>query len=453
MPSSGTVDLAIGLVFVFGVTAALSSAVTEMIARFLGLRGAYLLSGLRELVDSGNQILDLTKVKTDYTDMRSMIQNRMQPPDPQQTGEAQAQSEPAPGSTAQAESAPGNQPDQAETTPAGGTAQSQATPASGTAQGEAPSASNTAQAQAPPAANTAQAQAPPATAALLGGPILGSQGMAGQISDRNLVLAPTKQPNRPAKLTAPAGSRNPWGMWRDRRSLPSYIAARSFSDAVIDLVVPNAADETTMPAIHRSVNALPDGWPLKPSLLALLKDAGDDVVRFRAAVEHWYSDHMDRVSGWYKRYVAKITLVVGAVLVVLFNVNTLTIGRTLFSDSTVNSAVSTVAANTTNCSGNERACLSDLQARLSAASTAGLPIGWGTVRDCAPPATPCNWLDDRGIFSRHGSSGWQLVLVLAGFLISIIAMVPGAQFWFGLLTKVGSFRATGPRPQPPATLL
>jgi hypothetical protein len=415
MPSSGTVDLAIGLVFVFGVTAALSSAVTEMIARFLGLRGAYLLSGLRELVDSGNQILDLTKVKTDYTDMRSMIQNRMSPPEASTT-----------------DGAP---------------------PVTNTAQAQTPPVTNTAQAQTPPVTNTAQAQTPPATAALLGGPILGSQGMAGQISNRNLVLAPTKQPNRPAKLTAPAGSRNPWGMWRDRRSLPSYITARSFSDAVIDLVVPDTADETTMPTIHRSVNALPDGWPLKPSLLALLKDAGDDVVRFRAGVEHWYSDHMDRVSGWYKRYVARITLLVGAVLVVAFNVNTLTIGRTLFSDSTVNSAVSTVAANATNCSSDEQSCLSDLQARLSAASTAGLPIGWGTVRDCVPPDTRCNWLDERGVFSRHGSSAWELLLVLAGFLISMIAMVPGAQFWFGLLTKVGSFRSTGPRPKPPATLL
>jgi hypothetical protein len=61
----------------------------------------------------------------------------------------------------------------------------------------------------------------------------------------------------------------------------------------------------------------------------------------------------------------------------------------------------------------------------------------------------CNWLDQRGIFSPHGSSGRELVLVLAGFLISIIAMVPGAQFWFGLLSKVGSFRAAGPQPKPP----
>ena len=52
MLSSGIIDLAVGLVFIFGVTAGLSSVITEMVARFLGLRGAYLLLGLRELLDS-----------------------------------------------------------------------------------------------------------------------------------------------------------------------------------------------------------------------------------------------------------------------------------------------------------------------------------------------------------------------------------------------------------------
>jgi hypothetical protein len=42
--SSPVIDLAIGLTFVFGVTAAIASLLTEFIARFLGLRGAYLLS-------------------------------------------------------------------------------------------------------------------------------------------------------------------------------------------------------------------------------------------------------------------------------------------------------------------------------------------------------------------------------------------------------------------------
>ena len=141
-----------------------------------------------------------------------------------------------------------------------------------------------------------------------------------------------------------------------------------------------------------------------------------------------YDDHMDRVSGWYKRHVAKITLMIGAILVVLLNINPLTIGRTLYTQSTVSTAVSAVAAKSTSCSAGQspQDCLSQLQGQLSAAATAGLPIGWDTVRDCAEPKAQCNWLDKRGIFRRHGSSAWQSVLVLIGLAIMIIALLPGS---------------------------
>lgn len=369
--SSGIIDLAIGLIFVFGVTAALSSMVTELIARLVGLRAAYLLAGLRELVDSGETSTDLATARQAYHDMQGMMRHG----------------------------------------------------------GDGP---------APP-------RLPSATGALLGGPILGSQGMAGQISARKLTLAPPAQPGRLPKVTADGrvGS-----LWRQRRSLPSYIPARSFAEAVIDLVVPDAAGQTTMSTIQRNVDALPAQMPFRSSLQALVKSAGGDIGRFRTAVEQWYDDHMGRVSGWYKRRAAKITLAVGAVLVVLLNINALTIGRTLYTESAVSAAISSVAAKGSNCpaSQTQQACLANLQAQLSAAATAGLPIGWGTVRDCTGPQVRCNWLDQRGIFSRHGNSGWQLVLVLIGFLIMIIAIVPGAQFWFGLLSKLGSLRTTGPKP-------
>jgi hypothetical protein len=256
----------------------------------------------------------------------------------------------------------------------------------------------------------------------------------------NREAGPAGQPGE----TAQAG-----GLWSQRRSLPSYISSRSFAEAVVDLLVPDAAGHTTMTIIQQNVNALPASMlPFQSSLQALVKNAGHDVSQFRTGVEHWYDDHMDRVSGWYKRYVAKITLAVGAILIVLLNINALTIGRTLYTENAVSMAISTVAAKGTNCSASQtqQACLANLQAQLSAAAAAGLPIGWGTVRDCTEPGARCNWLDQRGIFSRHGDSGWQLVLVLIGFLIMIISLVPGAQFWFGLLTKLGSLRSTGPKP-------
>jgi hypothetical protein len=381
VPSSGIVDLAIGLVFVFGVTAALASAVTELISRLLGLRAAYLLSGLRELLDSGSIVTDLGEARKDYDDIRGLVAGGQQPAAAQLAG-----------------------------------------------------------------AQAAAVTGPSATAALLGGPILGSQGMPGKADNRTLKVSPPKKTDSHAPNQSSSGL---LGLWRNRRSLPSYISSRSFADALIDLLVPDASGDTTMDKIRTSIDRLPAVLgPLKSSLRALAKNVGDDITKFRTAVEHWYDDHMDRVSGWYKRRVAKITLVVGAILVVLLNINALTIARTLYSDSTVNAAVSSVASNGKSCpaGGDERACLSTLESDLSSAAAAGLPVGWGTVRDCLPKDAHCNWLDQRGVFSRHGGSPWQLILVLLGFLIMVGSIVPGARFWFGLLSKLGSLRTTGPKP-------
>src|SRR5690348_13677409 len=83
VPSSGVIDLAIGLTFVFGATAALASVVTEMIARLIGLRGAYLLTGLRELVDGSGATTDLADAQADYRNMQGLVRGaaaRAQPP-------------------------------------------------------------------------------------------------------------------------------------------------------------------------------------------------------------------------------------------------------------------------------------------------------------------------------------------------------------------------------------
>ena len=181
MLSSPIIDLAIGLTFVFGVTAALASFVTELISRILGLRGAYLLSGLRELVDDGVTGTDLTNVAGDYKAIRDLMQHTS----PAATAATQMPTVPLPA----AQQPPGQ----------------------------------------PPAGRNASL-----TAALLGGPVLSSQGVAGQLSSRKLTLGPTKSTGRLPKMTAEQTTIG--RLWSQRRSLPSYISSKSFSEAIIGFV-------------------------------------------------------------------------------------------------------------------------------------------------------------------------------------------------------------------------
>ena len=237
----------------------LSSVFTELIARFLGLRGAYLLGGLRELLDGTGSQTALDDAVSNYDEMKARVEG----------------------------SVPAATPPAATTAPAASPAE-QAEPAE----------------PAEPATKSA-------TGALLGSPILRSQGMIGQISSRNLTVQPGKR-GRPLRMTTGTWKRP----WRACRSLPAYIPAQSFSAAIIDLLVPNAAGQTTMTEVQKGIGELPEWMPtLKSSLQALATNAGQDIGLFRTSVENWYDDHMSRVSGWYKRHVAKITIVVGAILV------------------------------------------------------------------------------------------------------------------------------------------
>ena len=156
MLSSGIIDLAIGLAFVFGVTAALASVGTELISRFLGLRGAYLLGGLRELLDSGQAETDLAKAEEDYDAWKNIV--------------------------------------------------------AGTPTGKEPQS---------------------ATGAVLGGPILRSQGMVGNVTDRKLLVQapergrPSVRDNKTKKRASRSDLRRLFG---ERRC--SRFAARTNSGAL-----------------------------------------------------------------------------------------------------------------------------------------------------------------------------------------------------------------------------
>src|SRR6266576_5811205 len=98
MLGSGIIDIAIGLAFIFGVTAALSSVFTELIARFLGLRGAYLLRGLRELLDSETMTTDLAKAEGDYNAWQKIMKGTS-PESPPPTGPEPGPGKPQPADT------------------------------------------------------------------------------------------------------------------------------------------------------------------------------------------------------------------------------------------------------------------------------------------------------------------------------------------------------------------
>ncbi len=451
---------AIGLVFVFAISAGLVSVITEAISRYVGLRAEYLLRGLRTLVDGGGNFTlpfweaVTGRVSSNRTaDAAAPVAHGAANSAVQAANHAAAAAvtaataaatkskkanQAAVSAAATATAATAGSGDKAL---ADADASAQANAAAGQAATDATKASEACAAAAAAlkavqdAAQLSAVKQPPALVArIMAHPLIGVTAHAGQ--------GPGRAGDAPLKN-------------QQRRQLPSYLSGRSFAQALIDVIVPDAREATTMTQIKQGIASIPAGDipdHLRAALQSMTDNANADVAAFRINLEHWYDDQMSRVSGWYKRHTRWVSLALGVIVVLVFNLNVLTIARSIYTDEALRGSIVTQATQASNCGEKDPAtCLKDLRGTLASVRGAGLPIGWTKVAPCASPQTGCNWFEDRGLWVRHGRV-WtiqipELGLLLLGWALMVIALLPGANFWFDILGRLGTLRASGPKPK------
>ena len=230
------------------------------------------------------------------------------------------------------------------------------------------------------------------------------------------------------------------GMVRDGGH-PSYLAAQTFSTAVMDLVTPTVKGPITLQNLVEGVNALPDG-DVKKALVALVGNAGGDLGKAQQNVERWFDDAMDRVSGWYKRTVQKWTVVIAVVVTVLANADTMNIAKQLWVDPTLRSAVVEQAK-----------------------QRAQMPRPTGSVEyvdknDPLKPTatvTPGDQLTGEESATLGRMIGWTRASLQAdllgwlqrilGWIFTAIAVSLGAPFWFDTLNRIINLRNAGKAPE------
>jgi hypothetical protein len=119
---------------------------------------------------------------------------------------------------------------------------------------------------------------------------------------------------------------------------PTYLSPRNFSATLTDIITGEQAGRLAFNNLLEAVNALPDG-EVRKSLLALLRRSDEDLDTARTAIEGWFNDAMDRVSGWYKRRTQVWTIVIAAALTLIANADTIQITRKLWTDPVLRAAV------------------------------------------------------------------------------------------------------------------
>jgi hypothetical protein len=134
----------------------------------------------------------------------------------------------------------------------------------------------------------------------------------------------------------------------DQSLLPAYIPSRTFALAMIDLLNSEGVEaKNALAAIAKKLNDEHTRDPENMAVEAIqtLVVNAKDLDAFQRNLENWYNDAMDRVSGWYKRYTQRILFIFGLLLAVTFNVDSVRVATTLWSDRDTRQAMVTAAAN------------------------------------------------------------------------------------------------------------
>src|SRR5882757_9001859 len=219
--------------------------------------------------------------------------------------------------------------------------------------------------------------------------------------------------------------------------LPSYIPSRTFALALIDVL--NADKEQGYRAMSSITKALAEhDNKAAQALLTLAIDAKGDIVAFQRNLEQWYNDAMDRVSGWYKRYTQRVLVVLGLLLAIVFNVNSVRVARTLWLDRDARQTIVDAAGNYAkehSAAANQAApadagklrdqLQSDVDVFNQVTTSALLPLGW---------KHPWHFYEDYFRVAPKDAM-FSALTVWAGWLMTALAISFGAPFWFDTLNK------------------
>lgn len=217
---------------------------------------------------------------------------------------------------------------------------------------------------------------------------------------------------------------------------PSYLAGSVFAMALLGSLDPTKP----LPAfkdIEGSIKSLPDS-NVRDALLVQVVASEGKLTELRDGLAVWFDQSMDRLSGAYKRKLKLVSLAVGLVLALSLNADTINLVQRLWHDGALRARLVQTAA----------------MQRMAAASItpenggSSQPSALSKDFDDAKSALgsiPLGW-DFRG--EDSGLLGEKGLLKSFGILITTLAIMLGAPFWFDLLSKFMRIRGTGEKPEP-----
>jgi len=240
--------------------------------------------------------------------------------------------------------------------------------------------------------------------------------------------------------------------------LPSYIPASRFAQAITDQFT-GAGPGTN--ATKPEIDTLRDEAAKQ---LKTMMERSRDPEELNKKIEDWYEQTMDRVTGWYKRYVQRQTYALAIVLVLWLNLDSIHLIQRLWSDSALRATVVEAAKTRIQESGGAEP-IPVVEYTEGDKPDSGHPVQTGSVtltdREKELLTSLTGWQSDllRLNAERQLRPGekWQRLrwfggvakVHLLGWILTVLALSMGAPFWFDTLNRFMNLRNAGRAPDEP----
>jgi hypothetical protein len=191
------------------------------------------------------------------------------------------------------------------------------------------------------------------------------------------------------------------GAWMKDGEHPAYLPARAFARTVMDIATPLHLGGITFEQLEAGIKALPDSGA-RASLLAVIQSTDRRIDDAQHAIEGWYDDGMEHVSGWYRRRTQLWTALLAAAITIAVNADSIRMAHELWLEPALRASVAAAGI-----SGH-------------AAQAVEPVLGWSGAADWNHPTV------------------W--VARVAGWMVTVVAVSMGAPFWFDMLNKIVNVR-------------
>lgn len=225
-----------------------------------------------------------------------------------------------------------------------------------------------------------------------------------------------------------------WAPLRVSRA-PAYLSSANFANILTNVL---KKKDAALESVDELLAALPEGSNLRQVLEHLKSEGVESVDDFKKHLQGWFDDVMWQASGWYKRHMQLITLLVGLGIAAVLNADAIQMYHHLTTNEAAREQINLLAEAFVEKN-------PELPQQMAPGDSLSISQIQAGVRDYVESEDFSNMSNILGLGWQPGdltvdARSW--LIRIFGWLLTALAISLGAPFWFDILKKIINIKSS-----------